>query len=222
MDDFEDKEVEIHPKGLIYLPHERLRARLNEAFGAGWYRFLPAGKPAQMGQEIIRSYRLEFRDGTAGEAVGHAKFIPNNIDYSYGDVMETVASDALARCCKAVGIGLQCWNRDYQIYFMQKYGQRVQSTKENKWHWRRKDRPPIPYEKVNDRQPGPDYERKRDFADDAKDHMLSMKPKRGSAWDDASLDSLTKDEHFGPEMDEEQRVRAEDEAFASFVDDGRE
>lgn len=219
---FIDQDVEIHPKGLIYLPHERLRNRLNDAFGAGWYRFIPVGDPVVGSLEVLWRYRLEFRDGTWSEAPGHAKYIKNNPDYSYGDALETAKSDAFARCCKDVGIGLQCWNRDYQIEYMQRYAVRVQSTKDNKWYWRRKDRPPIPYEKVNDRQPGPDYERKRDYSDDAKDHMLSMRPKRGSAWDDSSMDSLTKDEHFAPESDPDDARRLHEMEEAVFASDGRE
>src|SRR5258707_5409199 len=75
---FDDGEVEIHPRGLIYLPHERLRVRLNEAFGAGWYKFVPVGDPVLGGYEVIWRYRLAFRDGSEAEAAGHASFIKNN------------------------------------------------------------------------------------------------------------------------------------------------
>jgi hypothetical protein len=173
---FDDTEVEIHPKGLIYLPHERLRNRLNEAFGAGWYRFLPVGEPLLGAMEVLWRYRLEFRDGTAAEAPGHAKYIKNNADYSYGDALETAKSDAFVRCCKDVGIGLQCWNRDYQIYFMQQYGVRMQSTKDNKWYWRRKDRPPIAYERQSRDQSEPDYVSRETLDQANRQHFDSLKP----------------------------------------------
>lgn len=155
-------------------------------------------------------------------AAGHARYIKNNPDYSYGDALETCNSDALTRCCKSVGIGLQTWNKDYQIEFIQHYGVRVQSTKDSKWYWRRKDRPPIPYERQSDRQTGPDYERKQDFYDDAKAHWSDMTSKRP---DDVRADRAAKEEGLGTpaipweEMSDDQRQAAEDAAFA---EDGME
>lgn len=176
MQPFDVSDVEVHPRGLIYLPHERLRDRLNAAFGAGFYKFLPVGDPMMGASEVIWRFRLSFRDGTEAEAVGHAKYIKNNPSYSYGDALETCNSDALARCCKSCGIGLQVWNRDYQINFMQKYSVRVAMLDGGKDQYRRKDRPPLNNERQSERQQGPDYVPRETLDQANRAHFDSLKP----------------------------------------------
>lgn len=219
---FADADVEVHPKGLIFLPHERLRVRLNTAFGAGFYKFLPVGDPVVGGREVIWRFRLSFRDGSEAEAVGHAEFIKNNPDYSYGDVLETCSSDAFTRCCKSCGIGLQVWNRDYQIMYMQRYAVRVKSTKTGKWQWRRKDRPAIPYERLSRDQAEPDYVPRESLDQENRKHLESINPSPAAQRFDKQLRAVSKEEEFYDPDDDEQLRRLHEMEESLFRDDARE
>lgn len=205
--DFADLDVEVHPKGLIYLPHERLRHRLNAAFGAGFYKFVPLGDPKLGENECIWRFRLSFRDGTEAEAFGHATYIKNKPSYSYGDALETCSSDAFARCCKAVGIGLQVWNRDYQIYFMRTYAVEVQSTKTGQSQWRRRDRPPIPYERRSRDQPEPDYVPRETLDQENRKHFDSLAPPKREPLAKPKPQPLSREEATWQPDDDEQLRR---------------
>lgn len=219
---FPDEDVEIRPDGLIYLPHERLRNRLNEAFGAGWYRFLPAAKSVVLNGEILWLYQLSFRDGTESQGVGHARYHENNQNASYGDALETAKSDAFTRCCKDLGIGLQVWNRDYQIGWIRTYAIQVPMLAGNKTQWRRKDRPPLPGERLSERQQGPDYVPRETLDQANRSHFDSLNPSPAAQRFDKQLKAVSREEATWEPEDDEQLRRLHELEEAAFSDEARE
>ena len=110
-EDFADDQIEIRPHdGIIYISHMALRERLWEVFGPGHVaeicreRFM-----RQDANEIAVDLVLMVRGCFVGEAVGTAKYYPNNPKMTFGDVVESAWSEALRRCCKKFGVGTQVW-----------------------------------------------------------------------------------------------------------------
>lgn len=110
-EDFSDSEIEIRPHdGIIYISHMALRERLWSVFGPGAVaeicreRFM---RPDA--NEIAVDLVLMIRGSFVAEAVGTAKYIPNNPKMTFGDVVESAWSEALRRCCKKFGVGTQVW-----------------------------------------------------------------------------------------------------------------
>lgn len=114
-EDFADTEIEIRPHdGIIYISHMALRERLWDVFGPGHVaeicreRFMRADA-----NEIAVDLVLMIRGNFVAEAVGTAKYFPNNAKMTFGDVVESAWSEALRRCCKKFGVGTQVWRPAY-------------------------------------------------------------------------------------------------------------
>src|SRR4029077_3157768 len=87
-EDFVDTEIEIRSHdGIIYISHMALRERLWEVFGPGHVaeicreRFMRADA-----NEIAVDLVLMIRGNFVAEAVGTAKYFPNNPKMTFGDV----------------------------------------------------------------------------------------------------------------------------------------
>lgn len=212
----------MRPDGLIYLPHDRLRARLNAVFGPGFWRMVALSEPKADQREVIQRWKMETRDGWSDSTTGHALYYADSKTASYGDACETAKSDAFTRLCKSMGVGLQCWNRDYQIGWSNAYAVQVPMLDGKGMQWRRRDRPPLRGERISDRQAGPDYERKPDYDDQAKEHLKAIAaPEQRIDWPESHWNKRRDPVYEGE--DERRRVEAEDALFGTgFATDGRE
>lgn len=119
-EDFPDSEVEIRPHdGIIYIGHMALRERLWAVFGPGAVAEICRERFMRNdANEIAVDLVLMIRGCFVAEAVGTAKYFPNNPKMTFGDVVESAWSEALRRCCKKFGVGTQVWRpafiRDWQ------------------------------------------------------------------------------------------------------------
>lgn len=110
---------------LVYIEHAYLRQRLNKVLGVGaavpirrreWAEeFQYRNKKGELVQ-AVRIYAdvcLVVRGCLVGEAVGDGVYYKNNERSNYGDALESAKSNALRRCCKEFGVGLQVWMKDW-------------------------------------------------------------------------------------------------------------
>jgi hypothetical protein len=122
-EDFPDDVIEIRPHdGFIFLNHVALRERLYDVLGIGDVaeicreRFMK-GETNEVAVDLV----LLVRGCFVAEAVGAAKYYPQNPKTSFKDVIESAWSDALRLCCKHWGVGLQTWRPGYQREWVAKY-----------------------------------------------------------------------------------------------------
>jgi hypothetical protein len=116
---FDDVEIKPDQNGAVYLSHPGYRKRLNEAFGpAGWaLRPLSPIKYDDASGVIYREYALYAGGRFLGSAIGEQKYQKNNPEMTYGDAVEGAKSNALMRCCKDLGMAMECWDRQWTNKF---------------------------------------------------------------------------------------------------------
>jgi hypothetical protein len=121
-EDFPDNEVEIRGHdGIIYIGHMALRERLWAVFGPGAVAEICRERFMRNdANEIAVDLVLMIRGNFVAEAVGTAKYFPNNPKMTFGDVVESAWSEALRRCCKKFGVGTQVWRPQYVRDWLEK------------------------------------------------------------------------------------------------------
>jgi hypothetical protein len=142
-----DDELLIKPDqfGAVYLSHPGYRRRLNAAF-----------KPAGWGLRRLSPYNFDEKDGMLyaeyglyaegrflAAATGEQKWLGadgTNDKMTKGDAIEGCRSNALMRCCKDLGMAMECWDKDFTERWRNTYCVRV--WKNNKPAWRRLIDPP--------------------------------------------------------------------------------
>lgn len=120
--DFPDDEVSTGAagdKGLLYIEHMSIRRRLLAVFGPGRWalvtrRLWTENYVTSKGDAAVRVYAetvLLIRGCYVGEAIGAGSYFPHNPKQNYSDAAEAGESEALRRCAKKLGVGLQVWNK---------------------------------------------------------------------------------------------------------------
>ncbi len=117
----EDTIVDIRPDGLIYVSHNHYRDRLDQAFGVGGWALIPLDRPAIKDNRVVYWGFLKAHGQYIADAVGGASYYPNNRQGSYDNSVEAAKSDCLVRCCKALPLYRQCWDRDYSDWWKATY-----------------------------------------------------------------------------------------------------
>jgi hypothetical protein len=114
-EDFPDEDVEVRAHdGMIYISHMLLRERLWSVFHPGEVAEICRDKMLRTDtNEIAVDLVLMIRGVVVSEAIGSAKYYPNNPKGSYSDTVESAWSEALRRCCKRWGVGTQVWRPAY-------------------------------------------------------------------------------------------------------------
>ncbi len=105
---------------LLYIEHAYLRERLNDVLGVGSAVPVLRAKWSEKfknrsGKEGVRIYAdsvLLVRGCVVGEAIGDMDYYPND-GTNFGDAVEGAKSNALRRCCKEFGVGLQVWKKGF-------------------------------------------------------------------------------------------------------------
>jgi len=118
----EDK-IEMRPDGLIYLPWVFYTERLNKAFPMQW-AIIPKGEAKYLEDEklMMREYLLIIKGSLMATAVGEQNYYANNKTMSYTDAIEGTKSNALMRCCKAIGISNELWQPEFIKNWKAKHG----------------------------------------------------------------------------------------------------
>ena len=147
--------IEIKPTGQIYLCHIQYRRMLNDAFGMGNWALRPLGgfqktiktkRKGELNEEetiiVCREYALYIRGKYASSAIGEQEYIESNDMMSASDACEGAESNAIMRCCKKLGIGLEMWDRKFISKFLKDYCVQVWRKGKSKPQYRLKDAEP--------------------------------------------------------------------------------
>lgn len=121
-----EKDIEIRPDGLIYLPWMEYVTRLKEAFGMRW-TLLPEGLPKASpgGNSIMWGFWLVIEGKPYGFAIGEQEYYPENKTMSWSDACEGAKSNALMRVCKGIGISLELWRPSFIRAWKKKHAHQV-------------------------------------------------------------------------------------------------
>lgn len=144
-------EIEIKPTGEIYMCHIQHRRRLNAAFGIGRWALKPVGgfiktsktNYGKTQQTVCREYALHIAGKFAASAIGEATYIEENQQMTWSDACEATKSNALMRCCKDIGIGLEMWDRKFVEQFKRDNCIQVWRKSGQKPQWRLKTSEPF-------------------------------------------------------------------------------
>ncbi len=144
-------EIEIKPTGEIYMCHIQYRRRLNKAFGIGQWALKPVGgfvktQKSNFGktqQTVCREYALYISGKFAASAIGEATYIEENMQMTWSDACEATKSNAIMRCCKDIGIGLEMWDKKFTEQFKKEHCVCVFRKGSPKTHWRLKESEPF-------------------------------------------------------------------------------
>ena len=135
----EDK-IQIRPDGLVYLSWIEYQSRLDEAFGSAW-SLVPQGMPKydRNTNLILWGFYLIIKGKFVDFAIGQNEYIDTNRTMTYGDAIEGAKSNALMRCCKRLGIGLELWDRDYVEKWKEKYAYKKYDEIKKRYLWYKKN-----------------------------------------------------------------------------------
>lgn len=135
----DDRLVDIRPDGLIYVSHPHYRDRLDHAFGCGAWALVPLEPPKVSGNRVYYYGFLKARGQFISDAYGEAPYFPTNNMGSYGNSVESAKSDCLVRCCKALPMFRECWDKEYADYWVATYAEKgVTRQSQGKVVWKKK------------------------------------------------------------------------------------
>src|SRR5262245_21478418 len=115
---------------LIYIEHAYLRDRFDQVFRPGQWALVPRSRWGDdfsydkfrdgkfvtiQGTRIYVEAMLVCRGCFVAEAIGDMDYYKNNMGGNYGDAVEGAQSNALRRCAKALGVGLQAWKETFAV-----------------------------------------------------------------------------------------------------------
>lgn len=135
--------IEIKPTGELYVGHVWYRKVLNKAFGVGKWALKPLGQFVRPAKNLVcREYALYIGGQYAASAIGEQVYVENNPMMTWGDACEATKSNAIMRCCKDMGMSLECWDKRFIENFKREHCVKVYRKKEGRWCWRRRDAEP--------------------------------------------------------------------------------
>ncbi|UNI22791.1 hypothetical protein JDV02_008647 [Purpureocillium takamizusanense] len=146
MQPLDERDIEVKPDGIIYLPEIKYRRRLNEAFGPMGWGMIPKEAPVVGDSVVTREYALVADGRFVSQAQGENGFFsPEQLP----SAVEGCKSNALMRCCKDLGIGSELWDPHFIRWFRKTRMEEVwvehQVTKKKRTLWYRKGEVEVAY-----------------------------------------------------------------------------
>ncbi|PHH81932.1 hypothetical protein CDD82_7534 [Ophiocordyceps australis] len=141
-----EKDIEVKPDGIIYLPEIKYRRRLNETFGPLGWGLVPRSNPVVNNNLVTREYALIVEGRFASQAQGENPFFgPDQLS----SAIEGCKSNALMRCCKDLGISSELWDpyfiRNFKKTNMVEVWVEHVTTKKKRLQWYRKGQVEVVY-----------------------------------------------------------------------------
>jgi len=132
----DENKIETRPDGLIYLPWVFYTERLNKAFPMQW-AIIPKGEARYLADEklMMREYLLIIKGSLMASAVGEQNYYENNEKMSYTDAIEGTKSNALMRCCKAIGISNELWQPEFITKWKKEHTDKIWDDNKGKYLW---------------------------------------------------------------------------------------
>lgn len=147
-----EHKLRIKPTGEVYLSHPDYTRWFNRAFGRLGWTIAPRSKPQRSEQGVVQPYILYVHGKPVAFAVGEQDYFGKgaagegrtNKKQTWGDALESTVANALRRCAKRMGIGLEMWEPAYLEDFMRRECVQVylQDGDQRKRVWRRRDQTP--------------------------------------------------------------------------------
>lgn len=112
---------------LIYIEHVALRNRLDDALGMGKWTLVRTRPHWVENYEVYDSKTNKLKPAHrvyadcalvvmgcyVAEAIGDMSYFPDNASMNFGDAAEGAMTQALRRCAKQFGVGLQAWSKTW-------------------------------------------------------------------------------------------------------------
>ena len=170
-----DSLVDVRPDGLIYVSHTHYRDRLDAAFGVGAWALVPLEAPKVSGNKVYYYGFLKARGQFIADAYGEAAYYPGNSNGSYGNSVESAKSDCLVRCCKALPMFRECWDKEYADYWVATYAEKgVTKQSQGKVVWKKKGEAMRDFTMRPDRQSQGEYYRAPRIQDENQAHIEAI------------------------------------------------
>jgi Mitochondrial genome maintenance MGM101 len=134
----DDALVDVKPNGAIFVSHIHYRDRLDRAFGPGGWALIPLAMPKMENNRVVWFGFLKAGGQYIENAMGGCSYIPSNKEMNYDDCIEGAKSDCLARCCKALPMFRECWDRSYGDYWKATFAEQGYNKKWERYEWKKK------------------------------------------------------------------------------------
>lgn len=171
----DDRLVDIRPDGLIYVSHPHYRDRLDRAFGPGAWALVPLAQPKVSGNRVIYYGFLKARGQYISDAFGGASYYPQNRDGNFDNSAEAAKSDCLVRCCKALPMFRECWDKEYADYWCATYAEQgVTRQSQGKVVWKKKGEAMRDFTLRPDRQSESEFRKRESLLDENQRHIDSI------------------------------------------------
>jgi hypothetical protein len=155
--------------------------------------------------------------------VGGAQYYASNNQGSYDNSVEAAKSDCLVRCCKALPMFRECWDKDYCDYWKATYAAVVAmpNTKAGKG-WKKHGSMMRNFDTRPDRAPESEYTKPPSLIKEQQAHLDAIAS-------EGSLRMFSRDEHnenaddYQTDRDwQEDTIGGQRVLTKSFLDDGKE
>lgn len=201
----DDTLVDIRPDGLIFVSHPHYRDRLDRAFGVGGWALVPLAMPKIQDNRVLYYGFLKAHGRYIADAVGGHQYYPNNRMGNYDNSVEAAKSDCLVRCCKALPMFRECWDKEYGDYWKATYAELV-APQGNRGEriWRKKGTAVRGFTARPDRDPEDEFRKPPRIEDENNAHMAALK-------EDKPLRTVSKDEYSdnAPDYGDDEQFRME-------------
>lgn len=171
----EDTLVDVRPDGFIYVSHPHYRDRLDAAFGVGGWALVPLAVPRVQDNRVLYYGFLKARGQYISDAVGGSQYYPSNAQGSYDNSVEAAKSDCLVRCCKALPMFRECWDREFADYWKATYAEQgVTAQSRGQKVWKKKGIAMRDFTTRPDRQSQGEMHRATRVVDEQKAHIEAI------------------------------------------------
>lgn len=117
--------IDIKPDGALFVPQAFYRDRLDQAFGIGGWAIIPLKDPMTKGTRVYYTGWLKARGQYIGDAIGGGEYIANNPLDTWDNCVEKAKSDCIVRCCKALPMFRECWDKEFCEAWKRQYADYV-------------------------------------------------------------------------------------------------
>ena len=144
--------IGIKPDGIVYASQVEYRRVLNSVFGVGGWALIPRSPVETTDAELRREFALFAHGRFVAQAFGDQPLLNNSL---LGNAIESARSNALTRCCKDIGIGMELWDASWLSTWRQNNAVQAWCTNvksgEKRLLWRLKEGSFIyPWKETND------------------------------------------------------------------------
>jgi hypothetical protein len=219
----DDRLVDVRPDGLIFVSHPHYRDRLDRAFGPGAWCLVPLATPQIRDNRVVYYGFLKARGQYIGDAVGGAQYYPNNQQGSYDNSVEAAKSDCLVRCCKALPMFRECWDKEFADYWLATYAEQgVTRSSNGRKVWKKRGEAMRDFTLRPDRQGESEYTKPPSLIKEHQAHLDAIASEGSLRMFSRSEHNENTDDYQGGIEETEALIKANVRQVTDFSDDRKE